>query len=92
MAVLRGVLPGDLYRRVLVRMPDLVIPAVPNPLLLADFLSASVDQGGPPPPSSPPRLPPPLLPLPCSRGAHTLMMSFPPSGGTTSIARRRIWQ
>jgi hypothetical protein len=26
-------------------MHDAIIPAMPNPLLLADFLSASVDQG-----------------------------------------------
>ncbi len=43
--MLRVELPGDAYRRVLVRMHDLVIPAVANPLLLADFLSASCDQG-----------------------------------------------
>lgn len=46
LAVLKLRLPADLYRKVLIRMPDLVIPAAPNPLLLADFLSASVDQGG----------------------------------------------
>lgn len=46
LATLRCELPPDAYRRVLVKMHDAVIPAMPNPLLLADFLSASVDQGG----------------------------------------------
>jgi hypothetical protein len=46
LAVLRCELPADAYRRVLVKMHDAIIPAMPNPLLLADFLSASVDQGG----------------------------------------------
>ena len=45
LAVLRCELPADAYRRVLVKMHDAIIPAMPNPLLLADFLSASVDQG-----------------------------------------------
>lgn len=43
--MLRCELPADAYRRVLVKMHDAIIPAMPNPLLLADFLSASVDQG-----------------------------------------------
>ena len=46
LAVLRCELPADAYRRVLVKMHDTIIPVMPNPLLLADFLSASVDQGG----------------------------------------------
>lgn len=45
LALLRCELPPDAYRRVLVRMHDAIIPSMPNPLLLADFLSASVDQG-----------------------------------------------
>ena len=45
LATLRCELLPDAYRRVLVKMHDTVIPAMPNPLLLADFLSTSVDQG-----------------------------------------------
>lgn len=38
-------LPTDAYKRVLVRLHDLVIPHLSNPLLLCDFLTASLDQG-----------------------------------------------
>ena len=40
-------LPADAYRRVLVRLHDLVIPHLSNPLLLSDFLTASLDRGAP---------------------------------------------
>lgn len=46
LAILKLRMPVDLYRKVLIKMPEMIIPAAPNPLLLADFLSASVDQGG----------------------------------------------
>jgi hypothetical protein len=45
LAILKLRMPVDLYRKVLIKMPEMIIPAAPNPLLLADFLSASVDQG-----------------------------------------------
>lgn len=38
-------LPEDGYKRVLVRLHDLVIPHLTNPLLLSDFLTASLNRG-----------------------------------------------
>ena len=45
MAFLRLDLPDDIYKRVLTRLHDIVIPAVFNPLLLSDFLTHSLDKG-----------------------------------------------
>ena len=45
LALLALALPSDAYKRVLVRLHDLVIPHFSNPLLLCDFLTASLDQG-----------------------------------------------
>jgi hypothetical protein len=45
LALLALPLPADAYRRVLVRMHDLIIPHLTSPLLLADFLTASLNRG-----------------------------------------------
>ena len=39
-------IPADLYRKVLLRLHSHVMPHLPNPLLLSDFLTFSLDQGG----------------------------------------------
>lgn len=46
MSFLRLDLPEDVYKKVLVHLHDLVIPACFNPLLLSDFLTHSLDKGG----------------------------------------------
>lgn len=46
MAFLRLDLPDDAYRKALARLHDLVIPNLTSPLLLADFLTYSLDRGG----------------------------------------------
>ena len=38
-------LPTSVYKKVLVMLPDKVIPFMPNPRLLADFLTLSDDIG-----------------------------------------------
>lgn len=45
MSFLRLDLPEDVYKKVLVHLHDLVIPACFNPLLLSDFLTHSLDKG-----------------------------------------------
>lgn len=45
-ALLRHRLPADSYRRVLVQLPDDIMPHLVNPLLLADFLTDSYNFGG----------------------------------------------
>ncbi|TDH65764.1 hypothetical protein CCR75_005696 [Bremia lactucae] len=45
-AVLRHKLPEKLYKKVLAKLPDEVIPHLVNPLLLADFLTDSYSIGG----------------------------------------------
>lgn len=45
-ALLRHRLPQDAYRRVLVQLPDEIMPHLVNPLLLADFLTDSYNIGG----------------------------------------------
>ena len=45
LALLALPLPADAYRRVLVRMHDRIIPHLTSPLLLSDFLTASLDRG-----------------------------------------------
>jgi U3 small nucleolar RNA-associated protein 19 len=45
-ALLRHRLPQDAYRRVLVQLPDDIMPHLANPLLLADFLTDSYNIGG----------------------------------------------
>ena len=39
-------LPTQLLKQVLVQLHTRVMPALPNPLLLADFLTSCLDQGG----------------------------------------------
>lgn len=39
-------LPDDIYRKVLAKLHDGIIPHLFNPLLLSDFLSLSLDKGG----------------------------------------------
>lgn len=46
MAFLRLDLPDDVYRKILSRLHDLVIPNLTTPLLLSDFLTHSLDRGG----------------------------------------------
>ena len=46
MALLRCPLPTDVYRKLLARLHDLVIPNLTTPLLLSDFLTHSLDRGG----------------------------------------------
>eukprot|EP00644_Phytophthora_capsici_P010212 jgi/Phyca11/529319/estExt2_fgenesh1_pm.C_PHYCAscaffold_410079 len=45
-AVLRHKLPQAAYKRVLVQLPDEIMPHLANPLLLADFLTDSYSIGG----------------------------------------------
>lgn len=46
MAFLQLPLPDDIYRKVLAALQDTIIPGLVNPVLLADFLSRSLDRGG----------------------------------------------
>ncbi|PSC69895.1 nucleolar complex 4-like protein [Micractinium conductrix] len=46
LAVLRMDLPEDVLKKVLAHMHDVIIPSLANPVLLADFLTAALDQGG----------------------------------------------
>lgn len=46
LAFLRTPFPSDIYRKVLTRMHSCVMPHMPNPLLLSDFCTASIDRGG----------------------------------------------
>uniref|UniRef100_M4BDN2 CCAAT-binding factor domain-containing protein n=1 Tax=Hyaloperonospora arabidopsidis (strain Emoy2) TaxID=559515 RepID=M4BDN2_HYAAE len=45
-AVLRHKLPQAAYRKLLVQLPDKIMPNLVNPLLLADFLTDSYEIGG----------------------------------------------
>jgi U3 small nucleolar RNA-associated protein 19 len=44
--LLQQEMPSDVYRKVLMHIPENVIPHMPNPLLLSDFLSGAVSVGG----------------------------------------------
>lgn len=46
LAFLRTPFPSDIYRKVLTKMHSSVMPHMPNPLLLSDFCTASIDRGG----------------------------------------------
>lgn len=46
LSFLRMRLPSDVYRRVLLWLPEEVMPHMANPLLLSDFFGASVSRGG----------------------------------------------
>ncbi|KAK9824409.1 hypothetical protein WJX72_010079 [[Myrmecia] bisecta] len=46
LSFLRMPLPEDIYRKVLVKLHDGVIPHLAEPLLLSDFLTHSLDKGG----------------------------------------------
>ncbi|KAI7841082.1 hypothetical protein COHA_005309 [Chlorella ohadii] len=46
LALLQMDLPEDVYKKVLARMHDLIIPSMVKPVLLADFLTATLDKGG----------------------------------------------
>ena len=46
LGLLRLPLPSDLLKKVLVQLHSSVIPNIPNPLLLSDFLSSCLDEGG----------------------------------------------
>ena len=39
-------LPSDLLKKVLVQLHSTVMPHMPNPLLLSDFLTRCLDEGG----------------------------------------------
>ena len=39
-------LPSDLLKKVLVQLHSTVMPHIPNPLLLSDFLTRCLDEGG----------------------------------------------
>lgn len=45
-AVLRHRLPQDAYKKILVQLPDDIMPHLVNPLLLSDFLTDSYNLGG----------------------------------------------
>lgn len=45
-ALLRHSLPQDSYKKILVKLPDEIMPHLTNPLLLSDFLTDSYDVGG----------------------------------------------
>lgn len=47
-AVLRHRLPQDAYKKILVQLPDDIMPHLVNPLLLSDFLTDSYNLGGVP--------------------------------------------
>lgn len=46
LGLLRLPLPSDLLKKVLVQLHSKVMPSLANPLLLSDFLSSCLDQGG----------------------------------------------
>ena len=46
LGLLRLPLPSDLLKKVLVQLHSTVIPHIPNPLLLSDFLTGCLGQGG----------------------------------------------
>jgi len=46
LAFLQMPLPNDIYKKVLVSVHAAVLPNLSNPLLLSDFLTKSLDQGG----------------------------------------------
>ena len=46
LALLRAPFPPDIYRKVLLGLHSRVVPHMPNPLLLSDFCTASIDRGG----------------------------------------------
>ena len=46
LAFLRLPLPAATFKRVLLRLHTTVLPALPNPLLVADFLTRSLQRGG----------------------------------------------
>lgn len=46
LALLRLDLPGDIYKKVLLKLHSDVLAAMADPALLADFLTASLDRGG----------------------------------------------
>ena len=46
LALLRAPFPPDIYRKVLLGLHARVVPHMPNPLLLSDFCTASIDRGG----------------------------------------------
>lgn len=45
-ALLRHPLPQDAYKKILVQLPDTIMPHLVNPLLLSDFLTDSYNLGG----------------------------------------------
>ncbi|TYZ60966.1 hypothetical protein PybrP1_005321 [[Pythium] brassicae (nom. inval.)] len=45
-ALLRHPLPQDAYKKILVQLPDEIMPHLVNPLLLSDFLTDSYNVGG----------------------------------------------
>ena len=46
LALLRTPMPPDIYRKTLTSLHDDVIPHLPNPQLLSDFCTHSIDRGG----------------------------------------------
>eukprot|EP00951_Prasinocladus_malaysianus_P025812 scaffold227233_cov33-Prasinocladus_malaysianus.AAC.1 len=48
LAFLRMNLPQDIYKKVLIKIHTSLIPNITDPLLLSDFLTASLDEGGKP--------------------------------------------
>ena len=46
LGLLRLPLPSDLLKKVLVQLHSTVIPHIPNPLLLSDFLTRCLGEGG----------------------------------------------
>ena len=45
-AFLQTAVPDDIYRKVLLRLHSAVIPNMSNPVLLAEFLTHALNQGG----------------------------------------------
>ena len=46
LALLRAPFPSDVFRKALTRLHTGVIPHAPNPALLSDFCTKSIDRGG----------------------------------------------
>lgn len=46
LAFFRLEMPEDIYHKALSSLPDSIIPNLPSPLLLSDFLTLSLDRGG----------------------------------------------
>ena len=46
LGLLRLPLPSDLLKKILVQLHSAVMPNLSNPLLLSDFLSSCLDEGG----------------------------------------------